>query len=162
MDGDGLEQFVPQLLEARYPGQARLVGEVDIPELPSLGGWMLELEGCILTIRASKTSHPFVWIKGGIAHAIPRSEALALRVATANKDLTVGRLCLACGDDIAMVVFDETVFGLALSLDYQPSVEDIVNRFEASIGYTQEWARKIQEEFDGRPFTADDWHLLTL
>lgn len=55
--------------------------------------------------------HPFIWVKGGIAHAIPRSEALATDVAAANRGLVVGRLYLSYGEEIAMVVFDEAIFG---------------------------------------------------
>ena len=122
--------------------------------------WTLGLEGCTLTARVSRSTHPFIWIRGGIAHLIPRSEELALRVAAGNRDLVVGRLYLAYGDDLAMVALDETVFGGYLSLEHDGSVQDVVNKLETSIQYTQEWAKKIREEFGGQPFTADDWHLL--
>lgn len=160
MNAEELEKFVPDLLGARYPGRAREVGKLGVPDLPSDGSWILELDDCILTVRAAKVTHPFIWIRGGISHALPRSEELALRVAAGNKDLVVGRLYMAYGDDVAMVVFDETIFGGYLSLQYQPSIEDIVNRLETSIQHTNEWAKRIREEFGGRIFTADDWHLL--
>ena len=160
MNGEELDEFVPQLLEARYPGRVRKMGEGGIG-LPEIGGWVLELDGCVLTVRATQTSHPFIWIRGGVAHGISRSEELALRVAAGNKDLVVGRIYMAYGDDVAMVVFDETIFGGYLSFQHEPSIEDAVNKLETSVKYTTEWAKAISEEFDGRPFTADDWHLLT-
>ena len=163
MLGEDLEQFVPQLLEARYPGRSHLASlssESPGPGDPNFG-WLLEHEDCVVLVRATKTTHPFISIKGGIAHAIPRSEDLALQVAIANRELMVGRLYMACGDDIAMVVFDESIVGAYLSLDYQPSIDDLVTRFETSIQYTAQWAKAILEKYGGQPFTADDWHLMS-
>jgi len=161
VDAEELERFVPELLEGRYPGRSRELAGAEIPGLPSLG-WVLELENSVVLVRASKTSNPFIWIKGGIAHAIPKSEALATHVAAGNKQLVVGRVYLAYGDDIAMVVFDETVFGAYLSLQYEPSIKDVVNRFETSLQHTDEWAKTIREKFGGQPFTADDAYLMSL
>jgi hypothetical protein len=161
VDAEELERFVPELLEARYPGRSRSLTGSEVPGLPSLG-WVLELENSVVLVRASNASNPFIWIKGGIAHALPKSEALAMHVAAANKELVVGRLYLACGEDIAMVVFDETIFGAYLSPQYEPSIEDAVNRFETSLQHTAEWAKTTQEKFGGRPFTADDAYLISL
>lgn len=161
MNREEMEQFLPELLGARYPGLAQKMGEDGGPGLPGLDGWILSFDGCILTARVSRSTHPFIWIRGGLAHAIPRSEALALRVAAGNKDLVVGRLYMAYGDDLAMVVFDESVMGGYLSMQHEPSIEDVVNKLETSIQYTKEWAKTISEEFGGQPFTADDWHLLS-
>jgi hypothetical protein len=125
-------------------------------------GWILELDDCVVLVRAAQTTHPFILIRGGIAHEIPRSEALVLHVASANKDLVVGRSYLAYGDDFAMVVFDEAIFGASLSMEHQPSMQDAVNRFETSVQYTSEWAKTIRERFGGKQFTADDWFLMSL
>jgi hypothetical protein len=114
-----------------------------------------------MLVRAAQTTHPFILIRGGIAQEIPRSEALALHVAGSNKNLVVGRAYLAHGDDVAMVVFDEAIFGAYLSLQYEPSVHDVVNRFETSIQYTSEWSKTIREKFGGRPFALDDWALMS-
>lgn len=123
-------------------------------------GWVLELDDCMAIVRATETTNPFIWIRGGIAHALPRSEALATEIATANRDLVVGRLFLACGDDIAMAVFDETIFGGYLSMRYEPSVEDAISRFETGLQYTAQWSATIREKFGGRRFEGDDWHLM--
>lgn len=72
----------------------------------------------------------------------------------------VGRAYLAYGDDIAMVIFDEAIVGAYLSMQYEPSVEDVVTRLETSIQYTSQWTKTILEKFGGQPFTADDWHLM--
>jgi hypothetical protein len=157
-----LEQFLPELLEARYPGLSQKTGAENGPGLPGLDGWLLSFDDCVLTVSISRSTHPFIWLRGGVAHAIPKSEALALRVAAGNKDLVVGRLYLAYGDDIAMVAFDETIFGGYLSLQFEPSIQDVVNKLETSIQHTTEWAKTVREEFGGQPFTADDVHLLTL
>jgi hypothetical protein len=161
VDAEELERFVPELLEGRYPGRSRELAGAEVPGLPSLG-WVLELENSVVLVRASEASNPFIWVKGGIAHAIPRSEALATHVAAGNKQLVVGRVYLAYGDDVAMAVFDETVFGAYLSLQYEPSIQDVLNRFETSLQYTEEWAKTIQEKFGGRAFTADDAYLMSL
>ncbi|HET8863565.1 MAG TPA: hypothetical protein VFM94_09985 [Solirubrobacterales bacterium] len=158
IDGAELQQFVPDLLEGRYPGRSR---EVEPTTGPGHFGWILELDDCVVLVRASQVSNPFIWIRGGIAHAIPRSEALATHVAAANKDLMVGRAYMACGDEMAMVVFDEAIVGAYLSLQHEPSIRDVVNRFETSLQYTSEWARTIREKFGGQAFTADDWHLMS-
>ena len=158
IDGEQLKRFVPDLLEARYPGRSR---EVEPATGDGQFGWILELDDCVVLARAAQTSHPFILVRGGIAHAIPRTDALALHVAARNKDLVVGRVYLAYGDDIAMVVFDEAIFGAYLSLEYEPSVQDVVNRFETSVQYTAEWAKEIREKFGGQPFTVDDWHLMS-
>jgi len=125
-------------------------------------GWILEQEDCLLLVRATQTSSPFIWIKGGIAHAIPKTDDLAWFVGHGNKDLVVGRLYLSYGDDVAMVTFDESIFGGYLSLDYQPSIEDVVNRFETSVQYTTEWTRTVREKFGGKAFAAEDWMLMSL
>jgi hypothetical protein len=159
IDGEELKKFVPELLDARYPGRSQ-----EAP--PAVGdgafGWVVELDGCIALARAAQVTHPFILIRGGIAHEIPRSEELALHVATANKDLVVGRAYLAYGDDIAMVAFDESIFGAYLSAQYEPSMLDVVNRLETSFQYTSEWSKAIRERFGGRPFTVDDWALMSM
>jgi hypothetical protein len=155
MDADELKRFVPYLLEGRYPGRSQpVVG--DGGDL----GWTLDLDDTIVYVRASSGSNPFIWIRGGIAHAVPRSEALALHVAAANKDLVVGRVYMGYGDDLAMVVFDEAIFSDYLSNDYMPSMQDLVTRLETSLEYTAQWSKEIREKFGGRPFAAGDWMLM--
>lgn len=86
MDGEELKQFVPELLEAQYPGRSREADPHSGDIVPGGHlGWILDLDDCVVLVRASQTSHPFMSIRGGIAHAIPRSEALATHVAAANK-----------------------------------------------------------------------------
>lgn len=161
MNGEDLKQFVPELLEARYPGRSREASPgVDMGA--GALGWILELDDCLALVRASQTSNPFIWIKGGIAHGIPRSDALALEVAAGNKDLVVGRLYMAYGDDVAMVVFDEAIFADYISVEYEPSMRDVVNRFETSIQYTSQWAKTIRDKFGGQSFSGEDWALMSL
>jgi hypothetical protein len=158
VNGAELQQFVSELLD-RYPGRSReMFPPVDGMPHP---GWILELDDCVAMVRASQVSHPFVWVRGGIAHAIPRSEELATDVAAGNKDLMVGRLYLAYGDEIAMVVFDEAISGGYLSMQYEPSIQDAVTRFEMSLQYTTEWSKKVLEKFGGQAFSGEDWHLMS-
>jgi hypothetical protein len=159
VDGEDLQRFVPDLLQARYPGAYRQI-DFSADELNKLFGWTLNLDGAFLTVKAAQTTHPFIWIRGGIAHAIPRTEDLALRVASGNRELMSGRIYMGYGDDIAMVAFDEAIMAGYLSLDFEPSIQDLVNRFEAAINYTREWSRTVLEDFGGRPFGEDDWQLL--
>lgn len=156
MTGEEIKRIVPDLLDARHPGRSREVAEGVEGEL----GWILELDGTIALVRASQATHPFIWIRGGIAHAVPRSEALALEVAAGNKDLMVGRMYVAYGDDIAMVVFDEAISAAYLSFDHEASIQDLVTRFETSLEYTADWSTKIRQKFGGQTFTADDWPLM--
>jgi hypothetical protein len=156
MTGEELKKFVPDLIDARRPGQQREAVTGAGEDL----GWVVQLDNGIALVRASQATHPFIWIRGGVAHAIPRSEDLALAVAAGNKDLVAGRLYLAYGDDLAMVVFDESIFGAYISLDYQPSIQDVVNRFETSLDYTSQWTTKIIESFGGQQFGPDNWGLM--
>jgi hypothetical protein len=132
------------MLEARYPGRSREMA-ADVEGLPPFG-WVLELDNCLALIRPTQTTHPFIMVRG---------------VAAGNKQLMVGRLYLAYGEGIAMVVFDETIFGEYLSMQYEPSIQDAVSRFETSLQYTAEWTKTIHEKFGGQSFTADDWHLMS-
>jgi hypothetical protein len=159
VNGEELKAFVPELLEARYPGRSRGV----VPGSESVSadlGWVLELDDCFVLVRASQASSPFIWIRGGIAHGIPKTDALVWDIAAGNKDLVVGRIYVAYGDDFATVVFDESIFAGYLSLEYQPSMEDVVNRFETSVQYTSQWTKTVREKFGGRPFSAEDWVLM--
>jgi hypothetical protein len=159
VDGEDLKRFVPDLLQARYPGASRQI-DFGVDELNQAFGWTLRLDGVLMTVKAAQTTHPFIWIRGGIAHAIPKTADLALRIATGNRELMSGRIYLACGDDIAMAAFDETIMAGCISLDFEPSIQDLVNRFEAAINYTREWSQTVLSEFGGRSFEEDDWGLL--
>jgi len=61
-----------------------------------------------------------------------------------------------------LVAFDESIFGAYLSLDHQPSMQDVVNRLETSLQYTSEWSKAVLEKFGGQPFTVDDWALISM
>ncbi len=163
MNADEAAALVPQLLEARYPGRSRRVGFGELPPgLADPGGWVLELDGVFGFARAAGASDPFIWLQFGIAQAIPRTNELAFYVAAANKKLSIGRLFLAYGDQIALVVFDETIFAHAISFEYQPSMQDLVNRLEASISYARDFGAEVRQRFGGSPFTSEDWMLLTM
>jgi hypothetical protein len=160
MNGEELKKFVPELLEGRYPGRSREAvpgSDIGAGDL----GWILDLDDCLMLVRASQASNPFIWIRGGIAHGIPKTDALAWDIAVGNKDLVVGRVYAAYGDDVAMVVFDESIFAKYLSVDDQSSMEDVVNRFETSVQYTAQWTKTVREKFGGQAFSAEDWVLMS-
>jgi hypothetical protein len=113
-------------------------------------------------MRVSRGGNGFLWIKCGIGHAIPRSEGLALHVAAANKDLIVGRAYLAYGDELAMVVLDETIFAPPIDLAYDPSIQDLVDRVETSMTHARQLREDVLGRFGGQPFADDDWMLLAL
>lgn len=70
---------------------------------------LLPTRGAIVWVGSPPDrSNPFIWIKFGVALEIPRSSELAYHVACANKQLVVGRAYLGYGDEVAMVVMDET------------------------------------------------------
>ncbi len=157
MDTDGIRKLVPDLLEKRHPGRSREVIDGAGQDL----GWVLDFDSGIALVRAAEASHPFIWIRAGLAHAVPKTDALAWRIAAGNKDLMVGRFYVAYGDDLAMVVFDEAISAANLSFDYPPSIEDLVDRFEMSLQYATEWSQTIRQEFGGRPFSSQDWGLMS-
>jgi hypothetical protein len=157
MDTDGIRILVPDLLEKRYPGRSREVVQGAGQDL----GWVLDFDGGVALVRAAEASHPFIWIRAGLAHAIPKTDALAWHIAAGNKDLMVGRFYVAYGDDLAMVVFDEAISAANLAFDYPPSIQDLVDRFEMSLQYAIEWSRTIRQEFGGRAFSGQDWGLMS-
>jgi hypothetical protein len=163
VNGEELKQFVPELLEARYPGRSRPADPETsiVPGGPHMG-WILDLDECVALVRASQATNPFILIRGGIAHAIPKSEALAFHVAANNKHLMVGRAYVGYGNDVALVAFDESIDGSYLSLDNDASIQDAVTRFEMSLRYTAAWTQEIVDTFGGRRFTADDIYLVSL
>ena len=156
MDNDEVARFVPWFLEARYPGRLRPVME-GMPEF----GHQREVDGARMVIRSGKARMPFIWVRGGVAHAVPRSEALAYHVASENRDLMVGRVYLAYGDELALVAFDDAITAIDLDPERQSSMQDLVNRFEASLDYTRKWTETILERFGGKPFADEDLTLLT-
>jgi hypothetical protein len=156
MNADEVAALVPQLLEGRYPGKCRQVDDVVAPP----GSWLLEDEDIFGLVRATDTSSPFIWIKLGVAIEIPRTSELAHHVACANKQLVTGRAYLAYGEHVALVVVDETVFASSLSWDFQPSIQDLVNRLETSMTHARAMRKDLLGQFGGRPFAREDWiHL---
>lgn len=57
---------------------------------------------------------------------------------------------------------DETVFASSLSLDFQPSMQDLVNRLETSMTHAREMRQDLLGQFGGRPFAGEDWIYLIL
>jgi hypothetical protein len=158
MDGSEIARLIPELLDGRYPGKSREPGPRDIP-VP--GGRLLEIDNLLGVVRPSQSSNPFLWIRIGVAIEIPRSNELAYHVACANKKLMVGRAYLGYGDTYAMVVLDETVLGPSIRLDFQPSMQDLVDRFETTLTHAREFNAEIVQQFGGRGFQGEEWvHLV--
>lgn len=165
MNAEQTSQLIAQMLEAKFPGRYRAVSLAQgalPPGVPDVEGWVLEEEGTYCYVRVAQTSYPFVWLKFGISHATPPTEELAFAVAAANKDLVVGRAYLAAGDDVAMVVLDETIFAAPISWEHEPSVQDLLQRVATGAQQAGTLQRNIRGRFGGRSFQADDWMLLML
>jgi hypothetical protein len=157
MTGAEAAELLPRLLEARYPDEYERVDDVVAPP----GSWLLRHDGGFCFLRVTDTRAPFIWIRAGVAIEIPRSSALADRVACANKDLVVGRAYMGYGEQVALVAVDETVFASSLSLDFQPSIQDLVNRLDTALLHARELSAQILEAHGGRPFAGADWiHLV--
>jgi hypothetical protein len=157
MKNEEVMRLIPWLLQARYPGRFRLATEGS-PEM----GWVVDTGDAVALVRAGLARVPFIWIRGGIAHAIPRSEKLAMHIAAKNQDLMVGRVYLVCGDHVAVSVFDEAILAGDIDVDRESCLQELVSRFENSLQYTAQWSSTIRAEFGGQPFTGDDWFLMTM
>jgi len=156
MNGEELAE-VPPLLVGRYPNS---FWQPEPPELAG-GGWVLERDDVFCLVRAAQASTPFLWIRCGVAVEIPRSEALALRIAACNKDLMVGRAYLSCGDEIGLVAMDEVISASSLSWEHQPSIQELVDRFETTLTQARKLRAEVLDQFGGRAFTHDEWmHLV--
>jgi hypothetical protein len=156
VDGNDIVGFVPQALESWYPGCSHELAHGRGPDV----GWVLEAEGAVAVVRAVGTSRPFVWLRAGIAHTIPRADALAWHVASKNKDLMAGRVYATSSDDLAMVVFDEAILGPAISYQHQPSIQDVRTRLDIGLECAAQWSAEVRETFGGQAFTPADWGKL--
>jgi hypothetical protein len=158
MDADQAAALIPELLEKVYPGKYRpATGEV-IPDYP--GGWLLEDDGAFCFLKAAGTRLPFIWIRVGVAIEIPRDDALAYYVATANKDLQAGRAYMRYGEEFALVVVDESIFAAPVSWQFPASVQGVVTRLDFSLEHARDLQHWIFKRFGGRRFAGDDWmHL---
>ena len=145
--------LLPQLLEARYPGEYERVEGVVEPAVM----WLLRHEGAYCLLRATDTTAPFVWIKVGVGMEIPRSYELAHHVACANQQLVVGRVYLGHGEQVACVAVDETVFAESIALEFEPSVHDLVNRLETAMTHARDLGAQLLPRYGGRPFAGRDW-----
>jgi hypothetical protein len=163
MDVQELEGLIPRMLEVNFPGRYRRTSVGSLPEgMADPGGWLVETDDLYCFMTAATGGPGFLWIKCGVAHAIPRNSDLAFLVAARNKDLMAGRAYMTSGPEIGMVVVDETVFAPSLSLDHGPSIQDLANR----IGVVTDSARQLRADvlgqFGGRPFGGEDWMMLSL
>lgn len=159
MDANEVAAWVPELLGDIYPGKHRpAVGE-EIPDYP--GGWILEEDGAFCFIKTAGTRLPFIWIRVGAAIEIPRDDALAYYVATANKDLQAGRAYMRYGEQYALVAVDESISASPLSRQSAASLQDVVTRIDLSLEHARDLQYWIFERFGGRPLAGDDWMHLT-
>jgi hypothetical protein len=92
----------------------------------------------------------------GVAIEIPRSEELAYYVACENKEIMAGRAYMGYGNEFALVVVEEVVWGRALSWDFEPGLSDMVTRFEYVLRQAGEMRAVILERFGGRPCRDDE------
>jgi hypothetical protein len=159
MDADEVAGLVPELLGNFYQGKYRPAAGGAWPDYP--GGWILEEDGAFCFIKTAGARMPFIWIRVGAAIDIPRDDALAYYVACANKDLQAGRAYMRYGEEHALVVVDESVSAAPISRQWAASVQEVLTRLDLCLEHARDLQHWILERFGGRPFTGDDWGLLT-
>lgn len=162
MNADEATTLLPQILEANYEGRVRRVGPSLPPGMQDVGGWLVEVDDAYCFCRVGRGGQGFIWVRLGIALAIPKSSDLAFFVAMANRDLMVGRAYLAVGDDIAMVVLEHTAFIPSLSWEHQATFTDLAGAIVTAVEHAADLRKKIMERFGGQPFGGDDWNLLLM
>jgi len=153
VDGNELDQAVAGLVQQRYqPDQWRAVSE------EHWHGFVVEPPDGLFLIRAIPVSNPYVWISAGVAMDVLRSPALSEWIAgPGNRELMVGRAFLDPVRDPTNVVMDEKIFGAALSLEFRPSIVDLVSRLESLLDYAAKMRNEIVGRFGGRAFNGEDW-----
>jgi hypothetical protein len=104
----------------------------------------------------------FIWARLGIANAVPKSNDLALQIAAANRNLMVGRVYLASGGGLAMVVLEGTVFHRALVVGAPATLADVESRIVTAAGHAGQLRQEIVNRFGGRAFGGEDWRLLIM
>ena len=160
-DREAARELLRGIVEERYPSTdyRRLVEDDFLPGFS--GGWVLEHEGGFCLMRVPSVDPTIISIRAGAAVEIPRSEELAYYVACENKKVMAGRAYLGYGEAVAMVVVEEVVWGRALSWGFDPSLSDMLGRFESVMKKANEIRSVLLPRFGGRPFAGDDWmHLV--
>ena len=162
MNVDEATELLPQILNANFEGQVRRVGPAPPPGMQDIGGWVVENAETYCFCRVSRGGEGFIWIRAGIALAIPRSNDIGWFVATANRDLVIGRAYVAAGEEMAMVVVEDITFIAALSWSHQATFTDLAGRILTAVSHAEQLRRDTLERFGGRPFGGDDWQLLMM
>lgn len=162
MNADEATEVLPQILEANFESQVRRVGPNIPPGMQDVGGWLVQVDDAYCFCRVGRGGPGFIWVRLGIAHAIPKSCDLAFLVATGNRELEVGRAYLAAGEDIAMVVIEDTMFIPAMSWEHQATFTDVASRIVTAVGHAGQLRREILTRFGGLPFDGEDWNLLIM
>lgn len=157
-DREQARELLREFVQGRYSESGRDLGDDFLPGIS--GGWLIEHEGGICLLRVPDVEQTIVTIRAGVAVEIPRCEELAYHVACANKQIMVGRAFMGYGDEFALVVLEDIVRGRAISWDFEPSIEDVVSRFEYVIQQSSEMRKSILERFGGRTFRDEDTMLL--
>jgi hypothetical protein len=158
MDLNEAQNLIPEMLGSLYEGKYRPAADGVMPDYP--GGWVLEDDGVLAFLKASRTKNPFLWVRIGAALEIPTSSDLAFYVACANKDLVAGRAYLRYGNQHAFVGIDEAIFAETISRTHLPSMQEVVRRIDFALEHARDLQWWIVERFGGRSFAADEWYLL--
>lgn len=154
-DAEQARDLLRKVVEERYPAESyRKLGEDFFPGFP--GGWLLQHEGSYCLLRVPNVSETIISIRASVAIEIPRSEELAYYVACENKQIMAGRAYMGYGDEFALIVLEEIVWGRALSWDFEPSLEDMLNRFRYVIRQASKMQSAVFERFGGRPFREEE------
>jgi hypothetical protein len=156
---DEARNLLRSFVEERYPASS-WQALTDEPLLPG-GAWVLKHEGGFSLLRVPDIKQQtIISVRAGAAIEIPRSAELAYYVACENKQIMAGRAFMGYGDEFALVVVEEIVWGRALSWSFEPGLSDMLTRFEYVLSHAQAMQSTILERFGGRPFRDDEWFLL--
>jgi hypothetical protein len=156
MDFAELQAFTPGFLDEVYPG---LVVELP-PGHP--GPWVLQRSGSVSLVLLKNEEPPNIKIKTGVAFDVPLTPQVLLYVATVSKQLWNGRAYLVAGEDKAIVLLEELVFGSALSDDFVPGLQDLASRISTLTSTGGRLSKEVVTQFGGNAFAADDWIYLSV
>ena len=116
----------------------------------------MEHDGGYCLLRVPNIEDTIISVRAGVAIEIPRCEELAYYVACENKQIIAGRAYMGYGDELALLVLEEIVWGRALSWDFEPSMTDMVTRFDYVVRQAGKIQSTVLERFGGRPFRDDE------
>jgi hypothetical protein len=165
---DTLPDFLKEYLGATDP-------EWIIPPFGDLGAgaWRFRVSDApyaLMAVKVLGNDDDEMRINAGLAIDVPYSATVAEYVNRLNnKDLIFGRMFVAGdipfigenGVGPCVIVMQEIVFGRALSFDFSPSIQNLLDMAARLAGQAHRYSSDLIERFGGRRFVDDDEMVLT-